>query len=88
MATDERNWARDMGLDRLPHHIVDKRVTDLMNLSGKKAICTGAGGDGLGHAIANRLAAATIEEIGYDYLAAKGENSLTLVPRIRDALKR
>ncbi len=56
MASDERDWAHDMGLDRLPHHIIDKRVTDLMNLTGKKAICTGAGGDGLGHAIANRLA--------------------------------
>lgn len=56
MASDERDWAREMGLDRLPRHIIDKRVTDLMDLRGKKAICTGAGGDGLGQAIANRLA--------------------------------
>ena len=27
-----------------------------MDLSGKRAVVTGAGGDGLGHAIANRLA--------------------------------
>lgn len=56
MASDERDWASEMGLDRLPRHIVGKRVADLLDLSGRKAICTGAGGDGLGQAIANRLA--------------------------------
>lgn len=56
MASDERNWAQEMGLDRLPRHIINKRVSDLLDLTGKKAICTGAGGDGLGQAIANRLA--------------------------------
>jgi len=56
MAADERDWAGEMGLDRLPRHIIEKRVADLLDLTGKKAICTGAGGDGLGHAIANRLA--------------------------------
>jgi 3-oxoacyl-[acyl-carrier protein] reductase len=45
-----------LNLDRLPRHIIDKRVTELMDLSGKKAFVTGAGGDGLGQAIANRLA--------------------------------
>ncbi|MBL7496715.1 SDR family oxidoreductase [Frankia sp. CNm7] len=45
-----------MGFDKLPTHIIDKRVTDLMDLSGQKVAVTGAGGDGLGHAIANRLA--------------------------------
>jgi 3-oxoacyl-[acyl-carrier protein] reductase len=45
-----------LNLDSLPRHIVDKRVTELMDLSGKKAFVTGAGGDGLGQAIANRLA--------------------------------
>lgn len=53
---EERNWERDLGLDRLPKHIINKRVADLLDLTGKKAICTGAGGDGLGQAIANRLA--------------------------------
>lgn len=56
MAADERDWAHEMGLDRLPRHIIGKRVADLLDLTGKKAICTGAGGDGLGQAIANRLA--------------------------------
>jgi 3-oxoacyl-[acyl-carrier protein] reductase len=51
----ERDWARILGFDRLPHHIVDKRVADLLDLRGKKAVVTGAGGDGLGQAIANRL---------------------------------
>ncbi|MEV5834928.1 SDR family NAD(P)-dependent oxidoreductase [Nocardia sp. NPDC052112] len=51
----EQDVAEVMGFDRLPTHIVDKRVADLLDLSGKKAIVTGAGGDGLGQAIANRL---------------------------------
>ncbi|MBO0832553.1 MAG: SDR family NAD(P)-dependent oxidoreductase, partial [Actinobacteria bacterium] len=45
-----------MGLDRLPRHIIGKRVTDLMDLTGKKAIVTGSGGNGLGQAMAHRLA--------------------------------
>ncbi|MFE2756371.1 SDR family NAD(P)-dependent oxidoreductase [Actinosynnema sp. NPDC059335] len=40
----------------MPRHIIEKRVTELMDLSGKKAIVTGSGGAGLGQAIANRLA--------------------------------
>ena len=53
-----------LNLDSLPRHIVDKRVTELMDLSGKKAFVTGAGGDGLGQAIANRLAGLGADEIG------------------------
>ncbi|MFC8519660.1 SDR family NAD(P)-dependent oxidoreductase [Streptomyces sp. NPDC057257] len=56
MDATEQDWNRLMGFDRLPTHIVDKRVTELMDLSGKKAIVTGAGGDGLGQAMAHRLA--------------------------------
>src|ERR1700742_3272318 len=55
-AQDEQDWIQLLGLDRLPEHIVGKRVTELMDLSGKKAFVTGAGGDGLGQAIATRLA--------------------------------
>jgi 3-oxoacyl-[acyl-carrier protein] reductase len=47
---------RALNLDKLPTHIVDKRLSELLDLTGKKAFVTGAGGDGLGHAIANRLA--------------------------------
>jgi 3-oxoacyl-[acyl-carrier protein] reductase len=50
------DWEDKLGLNRLPKDIIDKRVAGLLDLTGKKAICTGAGGDGLGHAIANRLA--------------------------------
>ncbi|OBA76084.1 short-chain dehydrogenase [Mycobacterium sp. 1554424.7] len=53
---EEQDWAQILGFDRLPEHIIGKRVTELMDLSGKKAFVTGAGGDGLGQAIANRLA--------------------------------
>lgn len=53
---DERDWVEVLGLDRLPMHTVDQRVTEVMDLTGRKAIVTGAGGEGLGHAIATRLA--------------------------------
>ncbi|TWX34131.1 SDR family oxidoreductase [Frigoribacterium sp. ACAM 257] len=56
MNSDPTEFAKTMGFDRLPTHIIEKRVTDLMDLSGRKAIVTGAGGGGLGQAIANRLA--------------------------------
>lgn len=53
---DDEAAVRALNLDLLPTHIVDKRLSELLDLSGKKAFVTGAGGDGLGHAIANRLA--------------------------------
>ncbi len=49
-------FLKQIGVDRTPNWIIDKRVTELMNLKGKKAIVGGAGGDGLGRAVANRLA--------------------------------
>jgi hypothetical protein len=33
--------AGKMGLDRLPRHIIGKRVTEVMDMTGKKAIVTG-----------------------------------------------
>lgn len=53
---DDEAAVRALNLDKLPTHIIDKRLADLLDLTGKKAFVTGAGGDGLGHAIANRLA--------------------------------
>jgi 3-oxoacyl-[acyl-carrier protein] reductase len=53
---DDEAAVKALNLDKLPTHIIDKRLTDLLDLTGKKAVVTGAGGDGLGHAIANRLA--------------------------------
>jgi shikimate 5-dehydrogenase len=47
---------KEVGFDRAPHGIADMRVTELMDLSGKGAVVTGAGGPGLGRAIAHRLA--------------------------------
>ena len=58
MSTNDIDWADKLGLDRLPRHIANMRVADLLDLSGKKAIVTGAGSDGLGYAVANRLAGA------------------------------
>ena len=54
--SEDRDMVTALGLDRMPIDIIDKRVTEVMDLSGRKAIVTGAGGDGLGQAIANRLA--------------------------------
>ncbi|MDH6245806.1 SDR family NAD(P)-dependent oxidoreductase [Mycobacterium sp. OTB74] len=53
---DDEAAVRALNLDKLPTHIINKRLADLLDLTGKKAFVTGAGGDGLGHAIANRLA--------------------------------
>lgn len=53
---DDADAIAALNLDSLPRHIIDKRVTELMDLSGRRAFVTGAGGDGLGQAIANRLA--------------------------------
>lgn len=47
---------KTIGFDRVPTWIIEKRVTELMDLRGKKAVVTGAGGVGLGRACANRLA--------------------------------
>lgn len=58
MTTNDTDWNEKLGLNRLPRHIVNMRVADLLDLSGKKAIVTGAGSDGLGYAVANRLAGA------------------------------
>lgn len=51
-----RDIFKEAGFDRLPMDIIDKRVTDLLNLKGRKAVVTGAGATGLGRACANRLA--------------------------------
>ena len=79
---DDEAAIKALNLDRLPTHIVDKRVTELMDLTGKKAFVTGAGGDGLGHAIANRLAGS-----GAD-IALVGRTLEPLRPGDRGALER
>lgn len=50
---EEQDWVEPLGLDRLPEHIVGKRGTELMDLSGKKAFVTGAG-CGAGFALIGR----------------------------------
>ncbi len=51
-----RDLLKEIRADLLPAHIKTKRVTELMDLGGKKAVVTGAGGPGLGQACAHRLA--------------------------------
>ncbi|MDQ1178587.1 SDR family NAD(P)-dependent oxidoreductase [Rhodococcus sp. SORGH_AS_0301] len=47
---------KEVGFDRAPHGIAVKKVSELMDMTGKRTIVTGAGGPGLGRAIAHRLA--------------------------------
>ena len=47
----------DLGWNKVPFADVDKKVTDLMDFTGKTVIETGAGGVGLGRALAHRFAA-------------------------------
>ncbi len=42
--------------DRMPFSTIDKRVTDLLDMTGRKVVITGGGGKGLGQACANRFA--------------------------------
>ena len=51
-----RDLLKEIRADRLPSHVKTKRVTELMDLRGRKAVVTGAGGPGLGQACAHRLA--------------------------------
>lgn len=52
----EQYGLKELGWDRVPTDIIDKRVTDLMDLTGRVAVVTGAGGPCLGQALCNRLA--------------------------------
>ncbi|GEL21755.1 hypothetical protein PSU4_07090 [Pseudonocardia sulfidoxydans NBRC 16205] len=51
--TDPAYWWDE---ERTPLDSIDKRVTDLMDLSGKKAVVTGGAGVNLDQACVNRLA--------------------------------
>ncbi|TSD40360.1 SDR family oxidoreductase [Rhodococcus sp. KBS0724] len=42
--------------DRMPASMIDKRLTDLLDLRGRRVVITGGGGRGLGTACANRFA--------------------------------
>jgi 3-oxoacyl-[acyl-carrier protein] reductase len=42
--------------ERMPFSIIDKRVTDLLDMRGRRVVITGGGGKGLGQACANRFA--------------------------------
>ena len=42
--------------DRMPFSTVDQRLTDVMDMTGRKVVITGGGGAGLGQACANRFA--------------------------------
>jgi NAD(P)-dependent dehydrogenase (short-subunit alcohol dehydrogenase family) len=46
--SEDQDWAQILGFDRLPQHIVGKRVTELMDLSGKKAFAALRGVNVLG----------------------------------------
>ncbi len=72
-------FLKEIGVDRVPNWIIDKRVTELMDLKGKKAIVSGAGGDGLGRAVANRLAGLGADVVLIDKNIAGAEQNAEAV---------
>jgi 3-oxoacyl-[acyl-carrier protein] reductase len=75
----EQELIDHLGFDRLPTDIVDKRVADLLDLRGKRAIVTGAGGDGLGQACANRLAGCGADVVMIDINLEGAERNAAVV---------
>lgn len=77
-----RDLIKEVGFDRVPTEIIEKRVVDLLSLKGKKAVVTGAGGPGLGQACANRLAGcgADVALVDLD-LAGAERNAETVAER-------
>ncbi|MDR0591878.1 MAG: SDR family oxidoreductase [Bifidobacteriaceae bacterium] len=67
----------ELGWARAPVDIVEKPVAELMDLTGRKAVVTGAGGYGLGQACANRLASlgADVALIGHSSLERTEANA-------------
>src|SRR3990172_9603096 len=74
-----RDLVKEVGFDRVPMEIIDKRVADLLDLKGKKAVITGAGGSGLGQACANRLAGCGADVALVDLDAAGAERNAEAV---------
>mgnify|MGYP001806831615 CR=1 FL=1 len=66
---------------------IKKDIAAFFTVSAAIMITVSTGGEFQRKWQANRTAAATIEEIGYDFLSHKGENAYALLPRVRDALK-
>lgn len=66
---------------------IKKDIAALFTVSAAIMITVSTGGEFQRKWQANRTAAATIEEIGYDFLSHKGEDAFALLPRVRDALK-
>ncbi len=77
-----RDLLKDLGLDKVPSWIIEKRVTELMDLRGKKAVVTGAGSVGLGQASANRLAGLGADVALVDLnLAGAEQNAQVVIKR-------
>lgn len=52
----EQYGLEEMGWDKVPTEIIDKSMIELMDLTGRNILVTGAGGPCLGQAICNRVA--------------------------------
>lgn len=65
------------GVDRLPYEQVDRRVSDLVDLTGVRALVTGGGGKNLGQAIVHRLAGAGADVVVADLDGASAERVAT-----------
>lgn len=71
----------------IPDEKIKKDIAAVFTVTAAIMITVSTGGEFQRKWQANRFAAATIEQIGYDFLAVRGENAITLVPRISEALK-
>lgn len=56
MSENKEITLKDMGWEQVPHGIVNQRVTDLMDMTDRVAVITGAGGPCLGQALCHRFA--------------------------------
>jgi 3-oxoacyl-[acyl-carrier protein] reductase len=68
--------------DRVPLDSIDKRVTDLLDMRGRKVVITGGGGRGLGQACANRFAGlgADVAVVDLEAKGAVGQTGLYFNP--------
>ncbi|WGY00363.1 SDR family oxidoreductase [Nocardioides sp. QY071] len=71
-AADPAYWWDE---DRIPLSSIDKRASDLMDLTGKRAVVTGGAGMNLGQACVNRLAGMGAEVVVVDLAREAAEAS-------------
>lgn len=72
---------KDLGWDEIPFEVVDAGVKDLIDLKGKTAVITGAGGVGLGMALSNKLASLGADIVMTDISPKVAENAAAVAEK-------